>query len=141
MGRESKQGREREPGHPAREVVLYDGECAFCTGATAWACRRGRSLDPEPLGTAVARQVVAKADPDIDFDSLPDSIVLVDRDGVHTESDAVLRIARRLPLPLRAVGILAEAIPRTVRDGLYRAFASRRRRFGRLVRGELHQRP
>ena len=110
-------------------MVLYDDECAFCSRAAAWACRRGRSLDHAPLGSAVARQVVAKADPGIDFDSLPDSIVLVDRDGVHTESTAVLRIARRLPLPLRAAGLLAKAVPRTVRDGLYRAFARRRRRF------------
>lgn len=110
-------------------MVLYDGECAFCTRAAAWVCRRGRSLDHAPLGSEVARQVVAAADPGIDFDSLPDSIVLVDRNGVHTESAAVLRIACRLPLPLRAVGLLARAVPRTVRDGIYRAFASRRRWF------------
>ena len=119
-------------------MVLYDGECAFCSRAAAWACAEGAASTTRRSAPRSRARWSATADPGIDFDSLPDSIVLVDRDGVHTESTAVLRIARRLPLPLRAVGLLAEAIPRTARDGIYRAFASRRRWF--LVRGQLHQR-
>jgi predicted DCC family thiol-disulfide oxidoreductase YuxK len=66
-----------------------------------------------------------------------DSIVCVERYGqpnesVSTRSDAVLRIASRLPWPARAWG-LARVVPRPLRDAVYDLIARNRYRvFGRL---------
>lgn len=58
----------------------------------------------------------------------PDSVVLIDDEGVHTRSEAALRTARKLGLPwslLVATGV----IPRLVRDPIYNWVARHRYRF------------
>ncbi len=59
---------------------------------------------------------------------LPDSIVLIDAAGIHTRSDAALRIASYLGLPwsLLSVGRL---LPRPVRDTIYDWVARNRYRW------------
>ena len=116
-----------------RPVVLFDGVCNFCNATVRWTAKR----DPAarfrfaPLHSATARRIVALADPHTDFDTLPDSIVLVDQAGVHTDSTALLRIARHLRFPYPALS-LAVIIPRPLRDAAYRFFARNRYRwFGR----------
>ena len=116
-----------------RPVVLFDGDCAFCNATVRWTVKRDplARLRFAPLASGAARRVVALADPDCDFDALPDAIVLADRDGVHTESTAVLRLARRLRFPWPALA-LALVVPRSLRDAPYRLFARNRYRwFGR----------
>jgi len=116
-----------------RPVVLFDGDCAFCNATVRWTVKRDplARLSFAPLASHAARRVVALAEPDLDFDSLPDAIVLADRDGVHTESTAVLRLARHLRLPWPALA-LALAVPRPLRDAAYQVFARNRYRwFGR----------
>jgi len=58
-------------------------------------------------------------------DTTPDTVVLVDGDGIHLRSAAALRVARQLSgaWPLLYALIL---VPRVVRDGLY-DFVARRR--------------
>lgn len=116
-----------------RPVVLFDGECAFCNATVRWTVRRDplARLRFAPLASTAARRVVALSDPDCDFDSLPDAIVLADRGGVHTASTAVLRLTRHLRFPWPALA-LALVVPRPLRDAAYQAFASNRYRwFGR----------
>ncbi len=63
--------------------------------------------------------------------ALPDSIVLVDSDGIHTRSAAVLRIVRALGSPFALLG-LAVVVPRPIRDAVYDWIARNRYRwFGR----------
>ncbi len=116
-----------------RPVVLFDGDCAFCNATVRWTVKRDplARLRYAPLASDAARRVVALADPGRDFDALPDAIVLADRVGVHTESTAVLRLARYLRFPWPALG-LALVVPRALRDAPYRLFARNRYRwFGR----------
>ncbi len=135
----------REPGPPyanglvrdavtdPRPVVLFDGDCAFCNATVRWTVKRDplARLRFAPLASDAARRVVALADPGRDFDSLPDAIVLADRDGVHTASTAVLRLTRHLRLPWPACA-LALLVPRPLRDAAYQVFARNRIRwFGR----------
>ena len=62
---------------------------------------------------------------------LPDSILMIDRDGVHARSEAAIRIASRLGFPWRLAGA-ARILPRPLRDRLYDFIARRRYRwFGR----------
>lgn len=114
-------------------VVLFDGDCSFCTATVRWTVARDplARLRFAPLRSAAARRTVALADPRTDFDALPDTLVLVDRAGVHTASTAVLRMMRHLRFPYPALS-LALIVPRPLRDAAYRLIARNRYRwFGR----------
>ena len=114
-------------------VVLFDGDCAFCDATVRWTVKRDplARLRFAPLASDAARRAVALADPDCDFDALPDAIVLLDRAGVHTASTAVLRLVRHLRFPWPVL-TLALLVPHPLRDAAYRVFARNRHRwFGR----------
>lgn len=131
--------RDSEPATDPRPAVLFDGHCNFCNGTVRWTATRDplARLRFAPLRSAAARRAVALADPHLDFASLPDSIVLVDRAGVHTASTALLRIARHLRFPYPALAAVARGVPRPLRDAVYRAFA--RKRYGWF--GRTHECP
>lgn len=118
--------------HPL-PVILFDGECNFCNATVRWTAERDKRkrLRFASLQSRAARRIVASADPEIDFETLPDSLVFVDEDGIHTDSAANLRIARHLRFPWSLL-VLAQIIPRPLRDATYRFFARNRYRwFGR----------
>ena len=100
----------------ARPIMLFDGVCNLCTGTVQWVIDRDPSarFSFASLQWESARQVVRQADPNIDFESLPDSIVLIDAAGVHTRSTAALRIARALGFPYSLLG-LGLIVPRPLR--------------------------
>lgn len=113
----------------AYAVVLFDGVCSFCNKAVRFIIRRDRN--------AYFRFASLQSDAGIallaDHGQAPrlDSIVLVENGRVFTESTAALRIARRLDGWWKAAVVLL-AIPKPVRDFVYRSFARRRYRwFGR----------
>ncbi len=111
----------------ARSVILFDGVCNLCNTTVQWVIKH----DPEgvfqfgTLQSAAARTMVDEAPGSAGIDELPDSIILVDADGVHTRSSAALRIARRLGFPYTLLGGFW-IIPRPVRDAVY-AFVARNR--------------
>jgi predicted DCC family thiol-disulfide oxidoreductase YuxK len=123
----------RDPGDaPATAVILFDGVCNLCSAWVRWVIPRDprgvfrfASLQSQAAQDAIARATAGAPAP------LPDSIVLLDQEGLHVESDAVLRIVRRLGRPyslLAAAGI----VPRVIRDAVYRTIARHRHRwFGR----------
>ena len=115
---------------PASSVVLFDGVCNLCNAAVTFIIDRDPSARFRfaTLDSEAARALLQTARAPA---GLPDSIALVDEEGVFTRSDAALRIARRLtfPWPLTYVFILA---PRVLRDALYDLIARHRYRwFGR----------
>ena len=116
--------------HP---VILFDGQCGFCSRAVCWVAardRRGRFRFAR-LQSRAARRVLARAAPSLDFDALPDSIALVDEQNIYALSDACIRIVRGLGFPWSLLALTA-AIPGPLRDAAYRFFARNRRRwFGR----------
>lgn len=110
-------------------VVLFDGVCNLCNGAVAWILERDKRGEFRfaSLQSKAAREVVGEQ-----FDSLPDSIVLVDGEGVHVRSDAVLRIGKRLGFPYSLLG-WGRVLPGFVRDAVYSLVARNRYRwFGRM---------
>lgn len=104
-------------------VVLFDGVCNLCNGTVNFI------IDHDPDGyfrfaslqSDVARAPLEKA-------GLPaaylDSIVLLEDGAVYARSDAVLRIARRLPGWRWLYGF--RVLPRTLRDRLYDLVARHR---------------
>lgn len=113
--------------HP---VVLFDGVCNLCNGAVNFLIDRdpAATLRFAALQSPAGRTLLAERGMNPEA---PDSVVLVDSEGVWTESDAALRIARCLGWPWRA-GAALRAIPRIARDPAYRFIARNRYRwFGR----------
>ena len=111
-------------------TILFDGVCNLCNGFVQFVVAR----DPAAhfrfaaLSSPSAERILRQAGVSL---PIPDTIVLVDDDGVHFRSDAPLRIARRLtfPWPLAYGQVI---VPRVIRDCAYDFIAARRYRwFGR----------
>ena len=105
---------------------MFDGLCNLCTGAVRFVLERDAAglFDFASLQSDAARKLLADARAPAE---LPDSIVLLDADGVHLRSDAALRIAARLRRPWPLLAAL-RALPRGIRDPLYDFVA--RHRYG-----------
>lgn len=113
--------------HPTGHgIVLFDGTCAFCERAVVFIARRdpagyfwfGASQSPE-AAALLARHGLTR--------DTARSIILIEGDRAYLRSTASLRIAARLRAPwswLR-VGL---ALPRPLRDGVYRVVAAVRHR-------------
>ena len=116
-----------------RPVILFDGVCNLCNSAVQWVIERDKEecFDFASLQSDAARRELGNVMGAKEIEGLPDSIVLVDADGVHIRSAAALRILRRLGswfLLLR----LGVVLPRPVRDAIYDLIARNRYRwFGR----------
>jgi predicted DCC family thiol-disulfide oxidoreductase YuxK len=108
-------------------VILFDGVCNLCNAWVQWVIERDRAerFRFASLQSAAARNVLLAHLTQDEIEALPDSIVLVDAEGVHTRSTAVTRIARRLSLPWRALAGFV-VVPPFLRDAVYRFVASRR---------------
>jgi predicted DCC family thiol-disulfide oxidoreductase YuxK len=108
-------------------VILFDGLCNLCAGTVRFVLERDRAgaFDFASLQSEAARGVLAKAGRDPA--GLPDSVIVVDEDGVHLRSEAALRIAGRLRQPWPLLAAL-RIVPRSLRDAVYDFVA--RRRYG-----------
>lgn len=109
-------------------LILYDGQCALCSGAVRFLLRRDRArrLRFAPLAGAAAASVLARH-PEI---AGLDSMVYVDRAGdrVLVRSDAVLAAGVVLGGGWAAVARAAHLLPAAGRDAVYRLFARLRHR-------------
>ncbi len=115
-----------------RPIILFDGECGLCHRAVRFVLRRDRAghFRFAALQSLAARRLLRAIPVDIPQPGeAGDTVVLLDPASgrVWLRSAAALRIARRLrwPWPLLAIGL---ALPRCLRDAVYRAVASRRSR-------------
>ena len=116
--------------HP---LLLFDGVCNLCNAVVQWVLARDlkEQFRFASLQSEVARRALTRAGSGTTIDPLPDSIVLIDEDGIHTRSSAALRVARRLGFPY-SLAAAAVLLPRPVRDAIYSLIARNRYRwFGR----------
>jgi predicted DCC family thiol-disulfide oxidoreductase YuxK len=111
-------------------IVVFDALCPLCTANARFILRhdRARRFRLASLQSAAGEALYRRfgLDP-----SEPETMLVVDRDRLFRDSDAVLAIARGLGRPWSAA-VLLRAVPRLVRDGAYRWIARNRYRlFGR----------
>jgi predicted DCC family thiol-disulfide oxidoreductase YuxK len=110
-----------------RPVILFDGLCNLCAGSVRFVLERDPAgvFDFASLQTDAARALLSEsgAPPD-----LPDSVVLVDGDGIHVRSEAALRIAARLRTPWPLLSVF-RILPRALRDAAYDFVARHRYRW------------
>jgi predicted DCC family thiol-disulfide oxidoreductase YuxK len=110
-------------------VLFFDGVCGLCNRFVDLLLRedRGRVLRFAPLQGRTARERLPAA-----LTAQVGTVVLLDGDGVHTRSDAILRALALLGGQPRALAWMGWAVPRPVRDFFYEAIARQRYRwFGR----------
>ena len=111
---------------PDHAVILFDGTCAFCERSVIFIARRdparyfrfGASQTPE--AAALLRRYGLTRD-------TARSIILLEGDQAYLSSTAALRIAARLSRPWSWCAALL-AVPRPVRDAVYRIVAAIRHR-------------
>lgn len=111
-------------------VILFDGECNLCDASVQFIIERDRNkaFYFASLQSAFAQRLLQHESVIAPW---PDSIILIDEQGVHVRSDAAICIASRLshPWPLLR---WARLLPLAVRDSLYSWIARNRYRwFGR----------
>ncbi|WP_422000022.1 thiol-disulfide oxidoreductase DCC family protein [Reyranella sp.] len=114
-----------------RPLYFFDGHCVLCSAFVAFCLAR----DPEgrlrfaSTQSALGRRVLAALGlPDGTFDR---TVLLLDADGAHLRSAAVLRALAYLKGPVRWLRPLG-AIPAALRDPVYSIVARNRYRwFGR----------
>ena len=129
-------GRGGGPGTPAL-VVLFDGVCNLCNGSVNFMIDR----DPEArLRFAALQSTAGRASleralgPELTSAALPregqdpGSVLFLEGGQLYDASTAVLRIARYLTWPWKALLVLL-AVPRPLRDLVYRSVAKNRYRW------------
>ena len=111
----------------ATDVILFDGDCAFCNGWVRWITKR----DPRKRFTFAALRseegVALRGEHGIP-DSI-DSIVLVRGANTFTRSDAAWRVLKDLP-GWGFAALLMRLVPRPVRNLGYDLIARNRHRLG-----------
>lgn len=107
----------------AQPVLFYDGECGLCARVVQFALKRDRHrrLHYAPL-QGVTYAAVADPKKPVDLDT----VVLLDRDGLHVRSEAVVRMFRLMGGVWGFWGLILGLLPRFVRDAGYRFIARRR---------------
>lgn len=110
-----------------RALVVFDGDCAMCSGSARMILRRDRR---GRFRVAAARSALGRAlyaHYGLDAED-PSSMMLLEDGEVRLRSDAVLRIAQGLGGAGRLAGLL-RIFPQWLRDGLYGWVARNRLRF------------
>ena len=108
-------------------VVLFDGVCNLCNGSVQFLLKRDREgrFRFASLQSDVGRSLMAEHGLAVDRLS---SVLLIEDGRVWQESSAALRIARHLPGAWKLLRVFA-AVPRPLRDAVYRWIARNRYRW------------
>lgn len=110
---------------PEKPVLFFDGVCNFCNGSVNFILDKDKSgeirfsaLQTETAERLLKPHAVNPAD--------LDSVVLLADGRVYTRSAAALETLRRMGGGWRVLGNVGLAIPRPLRDGVYRLIARNR---------------
>ena len=110
-------------------LVLFDGVCNLCNGSVQFIIKRDptgifkfASLQSE-FGQAQLKK--------FNLADVLHSIIVIEKDICYQQSDAAIKIAKRLKSPWRWISI-GRIIPRFIRDMIYNLIATNRyRMFGK----------
>ncbi|WP_410336544.1 thiol-disulfide oxidoreductase DCC family protein [Longimonas sp.] len=107
-----------------RGVLLFDGVCNLCNGFINFIIDhdearyfRFGTLQREPARSFLRSEGY---DPEV-----LDSVVLVENGRLYRESTAALRVFRKLGMPWALLSVF-QAVPRPLRDAVYRRIAANR---------------
>lgn len=110
--------------------MFFDADCLLCNGGVRFILRHERQprINFAPINGRTWQKMFGARD----SAEPPQTIVFVDDAGVHTKSEAVLRIQRQMGGAWKWLGTLGAVVPSFVRDFFYDTIARNRYRwFGR----------
>ena len=112
----------------AHAIVLFDGVCYLCDASVRFIVARDRRghFRFAALQSEAAARLVAQGGRAADR---LESVVLVEDGRWYTESEAAMRIARKLAPPWPLFYYFGRVTPRPMRDALYRFIARNRYRW------------
>ncbi len=110
-----------------QDVILFDGDCAFCNGWVKWITRRdpGKRFRFVPLRSSEGSDLRQRHGVPVTIDS----IVLVQDGQAFTRSDAAWRVLKGLP-GQGLFGTVVRSVPRPLRNWGYDLIARNRHRLG-----------
>lgn len=109
------------------KIVFFDGICHLCNGFVDFSIQNETTQNQlafAPLQGETAAKLLSTEDR-----ANLNTVVFYDEGEVYRESTAVLRIFQNLKSPWRALGTLGFAVPKMIRDWIYRAVARNRYRW------------
>lgn len=115
------------PVAPGQAVIVFDGICVLCNGWVKFLLRHDRQGRYRFAAMQGASGRALLQTHGLDPDD-PSSFLLMDEHGMHTDSDAIVRVLTGLGGAWRFAA-LAQVVPRALRDTMYRAVARRRYRW------------
>lgn len=112
----------------SRAILLYDGQCGFCSASVAFVLRHDRrkqTLRFAPLAGELGRRLLAEH-PELEG---VDSMLWFEpgAGSVRVRSEAALCVCSYLGGGFKVLGWLGRLVPRALRDGVYRVIAARRK--------------
>lgn len=110
-----------------QNIILFDGDCAFCNGWVKWIVKRDRSKRFRFVPLVSEEGLTLRKEHGVP--ETLDSIVLVLGDTAFTRSDAAWRVLRELP-NWGFAAFLFRLIPRPLRNWGYDLVARNRHRLG-----------
>lgn len=99
------------------QVLLFDGECAFCNRWVRWLLtheRRARYRFAPLQSRAAAELLIAHGADPLD----PSTLIVIDAGLVYRKSDAVIHLLKEMRWPWR-LGVALRAVPRRWRNRGY----------------------
>jgi predicted DCC family thiol-disulfide oxidoreductase YuxK len=112
-------------------IIVFDGVCSLCNGWIRFLLRhdRERRYRFAAMQATTGRALLQEHGLDPDD---PTSFLLLDREGVWTDTDAIGRVLAGLGLRWRVLAKAVAMVPQPLRDAGYRVLARNRYRwFGR----------
>lgn len=107
-------------------IVLYDGQCSFCNGATQWIITRDRKA--KLSFAAIEGELGQRLIQQFNIPSSLDSLICIDKDKAYLYSSGAIRITKYLDGAWKLIYLLT-IIPTFIRNPVYRWFANNRYRW------------
>ena len=116
---------------PDSNIIIFDGQCRFCTGSVSWLhrCDWRQQLS----FVSLHEPIVSARWPELTYEQLMEQMYVVDRAGqAHGGARAFRYLTRILP-PLWVLAPIAHLpFATTIGQRVYRAIAKQRYRFGKV---------
>ena len=111
-------------------IILFDGECVFCDHSVQFILKR--DVEKVFLFASLQSDVGQQLLKQYNVDSSMDSIVVIYREKVYTQSDAAIVIAQQFKGLWRLL-VVVKVLPKWLRDKMYVMIAKNRYRlFGKM---------
>ncbi len=106
-------------------IIFFDAACLLCNKTVLFLLKRDKKkkLQFAPIGGDTFSSLILETNPDY-----KDSVILLKGGKISIRSTAILNTLYQLPFPWK-LAIVFSAVPRIIRDSVYRYVAKNRTRF------------